>query len=101
MLVDLKRIWHPLSVKYLQKSLYEGIKYLCGGGTSLSSCTNLQVFPCGIVTALYRNDILNVYLHPYAGTTGDKFNLQDNNSKSHRLVLQKITFNTKRKKLKL
>ena len=47
--------------------------------------TDLHVFPRGTVNAhVYRDDILDAYVRPYAGAIGDAFLLQDDNARPHR-----------------
>ena len=47
--------------------------------------TSLHIFPRGTVNAqIYRDDILDAYMHPYAGAIGDAFRLQDDNARPHR-----------------
>ena len=45
---------------------------------------DLHVFPMGTVNAeVYRDDILDAYVHPHAGAIGDVFLLQDDNARPH------------------
>ena len=56
-----------------------GVAFFFGG------CTDLHVFPRGNVNAqVYKDDIFNAYVRPYAGTIGDVFLLQGDNSRPHR-----------------
>ncbi|KFM65636.1 hypothetical protein X975_01003, partial [Stegodyphus mimosarum] len=51
---------------------------------SVKEMHNLHVFPTGTMnTQVYRDDILDAYVCPYAGAVGDAFLVQDNNSRPH------------------
>ena len=46
---------------------------------------DLHEFPKGTENAeVYRDDILDAYVRPYAGAIGDAFLLQDDNARPHR-----------------
>ncbi|GFU00752.1 transposable element Tcb2 transposase [Trichonephila clavipes] len=51
-------------------------------GISVGGRTDLHVFPRENVNAhIYRDDILDTYLRPYAGAIGDNFVLQHDNAR--------------------
>ncbi|GFV11899.1 hypothetical protein TNCV_1217741 [Trichonephila clavipes] len=59
---------------------------LCLGGIYFDRRSDLRVFSSGNFNAhTYRNDILDVYVCPYAGAIDDAFVLQDNNARPLRL----------------
>ena len=48
-------------------------------------CVDLHVIDNGTLTALrYVNEILDVYVRPYAGAVGENFFLMDDNARAHR-----------------
>ena len=54
-------------------------------GISAQGKTNLHVIDNGTLTALrYVNEILDVYVRPYAGAVGENFILRDDNAHAHR-----------------
>ena len=54
------------------------------GSISLGGLTDLHGLPKGTVSAeVYREDILNAYVRPYAEAIVDVFLLQDDNARSH------------------
>ena len=54
-------------------------------GISAQGKTDLHVIDNGTLTALrYVNEILDVYVHPYAGAVGENFILMDDNACAHR-----------------
>ena len=56
-----------------------------GGGLSAQGKTDLHVTDNGTLTALrYVNEILDVYVRPYAGAVGENFILMDDNARAHR-----------------
>ena len=55
------------------------------GGNKCSGETDLHVIDNGTLTALrYVNEILDVYVRPYAGAVGENFILMDDNARAHR-----------------
>ena len=55
------------------------------GGNKCSRETDLHVIDNGTLTALmYVNEILDVYVRPYAGAVGENFILMDDNARAHR-----------------
>ena len=54
-------------------------------GISAQGKTDLHIIDNGTLTALrYVNEILDVYVHPYAGAVGENFILMDDNARAHR-----------------
>ena len=54
-------------------------------GISAQGKTDLHVIDNGMLTALrYVNEILDVYVRPYAGAVGENFILMDDNARAHR-----------------
>ena len=54
-------------------------------GISAQGKMDLHVIDNGTLTALrYVNDILDVYIRPYAGAVGENFILMDDNACAHR-----------------
>ena len=54
-------------------------------GVSAQGKTDLHVIDNGTFTALrYVNEILDVYVRPYAGAGGENFILMDDNARAHR-----------------
>ena len=54
-------------------------------GISAQGKTDLHVIDNGTVTAFrYVNEILDVYVSPYAGAVGENFILMDDNARAHR-----------------
>ena len=54
-------------------------------GVSAQRKTDLHVIDNGTLTALmYVNEILDVYVRPYAGAVGENFILMDDNARAHR-----------------
>ena len=54
-------------------------------GVSAQGKTDLHVIDNGTLTALrYVNEILDVYVRPYAGAGGENFILMDDNARAHR-----------------
>jgi hypothetical protein len=53
-------------------------------GISRDGRTYLHVLERGTMTGVqYRDDILNVYVRPYAGAVGPDFIVMDDNARSH------------------
>ena len=56
------------------------------GGISLFGCIDLHVFLRGTANAqIYRDNILDAYVHAFAGIKGDAFPLQNDNARPHRV----------------
>ncbi|GBM04956.1 hypothetical protein AVEN_126103-1 [Araneus ventricosus] len=56
-------------------------------GISLGGHTDLHVFHGGTLTGVrYWDEILDPYVHPYAGAIGNDFILMDDNARPHRSV---------------
>ena len=54
-------------------------------GFSRGGRTDLHIVTRGIMTDVrYRDDILDVYVRPYAGAIGPQFILMDDNARPHR-----------------
>ena len=63
---------------------YGGGTVMVWGGISWDGRTDLCVLHRGTLTAhLYRDDILDVHVRPYAGAIGDPFILMDDNARPH------------------
>ena len=55
------------------------------GGISFDGVTDLYVIQNGALTGVrYRDEILDVYVRPFAGAVGDNFVLMDDNARPHR-----------------
>ena len=58
------------------------------GGISAQGKTDLHVIDNCTLTALrYVNEILDVYVRPYAGAVGENFILMDHNARAHRACI--------------
>ena len=83
-------IWREPGSHYHKSNIRErdacGRKRVCvWGGISLGRYTDLYVFPRGTVNAqIYRDDILDAYVIPYAWAIGNAFRLQDDNARPRR-----------------
>ena len=56
------------------------------GGISVHGKTDLHVFPNGNLTAqMYCDEVLDVYVRPYAGAIVPEFFLTDDNTRPHRV----------------
>ena len=54
-------------------------------GISMDGKTDLYVLPQGTMTAVrYRDEVLDVFVRPYAGAVGENFILMDDNAPPHR-----------------
>ena len=57
-------------------------------GISMHGKTDLHIIKNGTLTAVpYVNEILDVYVRPYAGAIGADFILMDNNARPHRAYI--------------
>lgn len=64
---------------------YGGGSIMVWGGISRDGKTDLHVMERGTMTGVrYRDEILNVYVRPYAGAIGPNFILMDDNARPHR-----------------
>ena len=64
---------------------YGGGSIMVWGGISRDGRTDLHVLERGIMTGVrYRNEILDVYVRPYAGAVGPEFILMNDNARPHR-----------------
>ena len=55
------------------------------GGISRAGQTDLHVLRRGTMTGVrYRDEVLDVYVRPYAGAVGPDFILMDDNARPHR-----------------
>ena len=83
-------IWREPGSRFCPSHIRERNAYRSGsvclwGGISLSGRKDLHVFSCGNENAqIYRDDILDAYVRPFAGAVGDAFVLQDDNVRPHR-----------------
>jgi hypothetical protein len=58
------------------------------GGISKAGRTDVHVLERGTMTGVrYRDEILGVYVRPYAGAVGPEFILMDDNACTHRARL--------------
>ncbi|KFM62471.1 Transposable element Tc1 transposase, partial [Stegodyphus mimosarum] len=74
--------YHPSNIR--ERDAYGRGSVCVWGGIALGACTDLRVFPRRTVIQVYRDDILDAYVYPYAGAMGDAFLLHDDNSRPHR-----------------
>ena len=64
---------------------FGGGSVMVWAGISAQGKTDLHVIDNGTLTALrYVNEILDVYVRPYAGAVGENFILMDDNARAHR-----------------
>ncbi|GFU57308.1 uncharacterized protein TNCV_3634941 [Trichonephila clavipes] len=73
--------------RYHQSNIFERHSYRGGGtmvwtGISLGGHTDMHV--TGVI---YRDEILDPYVRPYAGAIGNDFILMDDNARTHRAVI--------------
>ena len=65
-------------------SVWRGLSHVWAG-ISAQGKTDLHVIDNGTLTPLrYVNEILDVYVRPYAGAVGENFILMDDNARAHR-----------------
>ena len=58
---------------------------MVGDGISFDGVTDLYVIQNGALTGVrYRDEILDVYVWPFAGAVGDYFVLMDDNARPNR-----------------
>ena len=84
------RLWRMPNERFAPVCVAEHDRF-CGGsvivwaGISAQGKTDLHVIDNGTLTALrYVNEILDVYVRPYAGAVGENFILMDDNARAHR-----------------
>ena len=71
--------------KMKEHDRYGGGSIMVWGGISRDGKTDLHVFQNGTLTGdRYINEILDVYVKPYAGAVGENFILMDDNARPHR-----------------
>ena len=64
---------------------YGGGSIMVWAGISRGGRTDLHIVMRGIMTGVrYRDEILDVYVRPYAGAIGPQFILMDDNARPHR-----------------
>ena len=64
---------------------YGGGSIMVWAGISRGGRTDLHIVMRGMMTGVcYRDEILDVYVRPYAGTIGPQFILMDDNARPHR-----------------
>ena len=84
------RVWrmpneHFAPVCVAEHDRFGGGSVMVWAGISAQGKTDLHVIDNGRLTALrYVNEILDVYVCPYAGAVGEKFILMDDNACAHR-----------------
>ena len=84
------RVWRMQNERFAPVCVVEHDRF--GGGSvmvwvgiSAQRKTDLHVIDNGTLTALrYVNEILDVYVRPYAGAVGENFILMDDNARAHR-----------------
>ena len=84
------RVWRMpnerfASVCVAEHDRFGGGSVLVWAGISAQGKTDLHVIDNSTLTALrYVNEILDVYVRPYAGAVGENFILMDDNARAHR-----------------
>ena len=84
------RVWRMPNERFAPVCVAEhdrfgGGSVMVWAGISAQGKTDLHVIDNGTLTALrYVNEILDVYVHPYAGAVGENFILMDDNARAHR-----------------
>ena len=84
------RVWRLPGERYQDACIYRRDRY--GGGSvmvwagiSMGGKTDLYILRQGALNGMrYRDEILDVYVRPYAGAVGDGFVLMDDNAPPHR-----------------
>lgn len=85
-----QRVWRRQRERFNDAYINEHDRYGGGsimvwGGISRNGRTDLHVMGRGTMTGVrYRDEILNVYVRPYAGAVGPDFILMDDNARPHR-----------------
>ena len=84
------RVWRMPSERFgpvcvVEHDWFGGGSVMVWAGISAQGKTDLHVIDNGTLTALrYVNEILDVYVRPYAGAVGENFILMDDNARAHR-----------------
>ena len=84
------RVWRMPSERFVPVCVAEhdrfgGGSVMVWAGISTQGKTDLHVIDNGTLTALrYVNEILDVYVRPYAGAVGENFILMVDNARAHR-----------------
>ena len=85
------RVWrmpneHFAPVCVAEHDLFGGGSVMVWAGISAQGKTNLHVIDNGTLTMALRyvNEILDVYVRPYADAVGENFILMDDNARAHR-----------------
>ena len=84
------RVWRMPNERFAPVCMAEhdrfgGGSVIVWAGISAQGKTDLHVIDNGTLTALrYVNEILDVYVRPYAGAVGEIFILMDDNARAHR-----------------
>ena len=87
------RVWRMPNERFAPVCVAEhdwfgGGSVMVWAGISAQGKTDLHVIDNGTLTALsYVNEILDVYVRPYAGAVGENFILMDDNSRAHRACI--------------
>ena len=79
------RVWRMSNERFAPVCVAEHDRF--GGGSVMvwAGISDLHVIDNGTLTALrYVNEILDVYVRPYAGVVGENFILMDDNARAHR-----------------
>ena len=72
-------------VRVTEHDRFGGGSVMVWAGISAQGKRDLHVIDNGTLTALrYVNEILDVYVRPYAGAVGENFILTDDNARAHR-----------------
>ena len=86
---DWARVWRVPNERFAPVCVAEhdrfgGGSVMVWAGISAQGKTDLNVIDNGTLTALrYVNEILDVYVRPYAGAVGENFILMDDNARAH------------------
>ena len=84
------RVWRMTNERFAPVCVAEhdrfgGGSVMVWAGISAHGKTDLHVIDNGTLTALrYVNEILDVYVRPYAGAVSENFILMDDNARAHR-----------------
>ena len=84
------RVWRMPNARFspvcvAEHDRFRGGSVMFWAGISAQGKTDLHVIDNGTLTALrYVNEILDVYVRPYAGAVSENFILMDDNARAHR-----------------
>ena len=84
------RVWRMPNERFAlvcvaEHDRFGGGSVMVWAGISAQGKTDLHIIDNGTLTALrYVNEVLDVYVHPYAGAVGENFILMDDNAGAHR-----------------